>query len=114
MRDMHKGEPVFVISILRVGDYCGNNCEPYWEFASYDNYAGSFSTGYPCFDGLMHAITFDSTEDAEQKFEKWWKDFVYGHSNYTKDYDISTLGIRELKLDTVSEKLLTVAQNMEV
>ena len=40
MKDMHKGEPIFVISILRVRDYCGNNCEPYWEFASYDNYAG--------------------------------------------------------------------------
>ena len=107
--NLSENNSIFVISIKRVRDYLGNKCEPYSEYASYDRYAGSFSTGYPCFDRIEHAITFDSIEDAEQKFEKWWKDFVYGHSNYAKDYDISTLCIRELKLNTVSEKMLTVA-----
>ena len=106
MKNVSKDYSIIVISILRVKDYCGKDCEPYWEYASYDIYSGSFSTGYPCFSNIKQAIKFDSIEDAEQKFDKWWRDFVHGHSSYRANYDMSTLGIRELKLNTVQEKHL--------
>lgn len=89
----------YVISIKRIADYSGSNNalpenEQFWEYAQYDDHAGSFSTGYPCFGCEYHAKTFVSVEDAE----KWWKDnkkyMFYGCSGKYA-YDISTLAIRE-------------------
>ena len=109
MTGLVNGESVLVIAVLRIRDYSNKECEPYWEFASYDQYAGSFSSGYPCFDNnLVHAITFKNVADAEDRFKRWWKDYVLGHSGYDRSYDMSTLCIKELKLETVSEKHLTV------
>ena len=91
----------YVISILRVKDYAGNTCEPYWEYASYDNYAGSMSSGYPCFsDVLGHAEIYSSVEEAEEKFGKWWDEFTSGCSNYRSKYDIKSLGIRKIIFST--------------
>lgn len=103
----NKDNAMYVISILRVRDYSGNKCEPYWEYASYDTHAGSLSTGYPCFDSLTYANHYSSVEDAEDQFPKWWEDFVYGHSTrYKQDYDIKSLGIRKVIFNT--KKKLTV------
>lgn len=96
----------YVISIKRIRDYSGNLAEPYWEYASYDRYAGAMSSGYPVFDHLAHAVSFDSIEEAEEAFPNWWKNFVYGNSNYEQEYDISTLAIRKINFST--KKKLTV------
>lgn len=39
----------YVISIKRVRNYSGEECEPYWEYASYDRYAGAMSLGVSLF-----------------------------------------------------------------
>lgn len=91
----------YVISILRVKDYTGNKCEPYWEYTSYDNYAGSMSSGCPCFsDVLGHAEIYSSVEEAEEKFHKWWDGFTSGCNNYRSKYDIKSLGIRKIIFST--------------
>ena len=90
----------YVISIKRVRNYSGEECEPYWEYTSYDRYAGALSSGYPCFDHLNHAIKYNSVKEAEESFKSWWSGFVYGHRNYHLDYDISTLAIRKITFNT--------------
>ena len=61
-----KGEDTmrtYVISVKRTKNYIGNQLtegNQYWEYAQYDDHAGSFSTGYPCFGGETYAETFDS------------------------------------------------------
>lgn len=89
----------FVISIKRIKDYGGSNNplpenEQFWEYAQYDDHAGSFSTGYPCFGCEYHAKTFVSVEEAE----KWWKaneEYMFDGYDKKSRYDISTLAIRE-------------------
>lgn len=95
-------EKNYVISIKRVKNYVGEKLEtPEWEYASYDRYAGSMSSGYPCFDGFIgHAIRFASVEEAEKEFPKWFKDFAYGHSRYQEDYDMDSLAIRKITFVT--------------
>lgn len=91
----------YVISILRVKDYAGNDCEPYWEYASYDNYAGGMSSGFPCFSSVLgHAERYSSVKEAEEKFNKWWDGFTYGCSDYRSKYDIKSLGIRKMVFNT--------------
>lgn len=90
----------YVVSVKRVRDYNGEECEPYWEYASYDRYAGAMSSGCPCFDYLNHAITYDSVEEAEEKFKYWWKYYIQGHSNFQRNYDASTLAIRKINFST--------------
>ena len=52
-----KGEDTmrtYVISVKRTKNYIGNHLaeeNQYWEYAQYDDHAGSFSTGYPGFGG---------------------------------------------------------------
>ena len=98
----------YVISIKRIKDYSGNvlpDNEHFWEYAQYDDHAGSFSTGYPCFSDEYHAKTFVSVEEAE----KWWNDnkkyMFYGCRESSK-YDITTLAIRE-RIYKPSKKLST-------
>lgn len=98
----------YVISIKRTYGYGDNNALPeneqFWEYAQYDDHAGSFSTGYPCFSSEYHAKTFVSVEAAE----KWWNDnkkyMFYG--GRVSCYDLSTLAIRE-RIYKPSKKLST-------
>ena len=91
----------YVISILRVKDYKGDNCEPYWEYASYDNYAGSMSSGYACFSSVLgQAEKYSSVEEAEEKFSKWWDELTSVFRNYRSKYDIESLGIRKMIFST--------------
>ncbi len=98
----------YVISVLRVKDYTGNDCEPYWEYASYDRYAGGMSSGFPCFSSVLgHAERYSSVKEAEEKFPDWWKGFTYGGSDeYRRNYDLKSLGIRKMVFNT--KKKLTV------
>ena len=84
----------YVISIQRVTSYTGKKLDtPEWEYAQYDNYAGSFSTGYPCFSSLLHAIKFNSVEEAEE--------WLYKNKKYLgldKNYNLSSLGIRKMEI----------------
>lgn len=97
----------YVISILRVKDSFGNDCEPYWEYASYDRYVGSVSSGFPCFSSeLGHAERYSSVKEAEEKFIDWWKWFTYSRKNYQRYYDLESLGIRKMVFNT--KKKLTV------
>ena len=90
-----KGEDTmktYVMSVKRTKNYIGNQLaegNQYWEYAQYDNYAGSFSTGYPRFGSERYAETFDSIEKAREWF--------YEESQYLKDnnHDWTTLAIRE-------------------
>ena len=92
----------YVISVKRTKNYIGNQLaegNQYWEYAQYDDHAGSFSTGYPCFGGETYAETFDSIEKAREWF--------YKESQYLKDnnHDWTTLAIRERVYKT-KEKLV--------
>ena len=85
----------YIISIQRVTSYTGKKLDnPEWEYAQYDNYAGSFSTGYPCFGSLLHAIKFNSVKEAEKWFEeeKTYLDFN------GRNYNLSSLGIRKMEI----------------
>ena len=102
-------EKKFVISIKRIKSYGTNETLPdneqYWEYAAYDRYAGSFSTGYPCFGFEWHAESFQSVEEAE----KWWnanEEYMFDGYNKKSCYDISTLAIRE-RIYRPSKKLST-------
>lgn len=94
---------MFVISIKRIRKYNGeklNDKDQYWEYGMYDRYAGSFSTGYPCFGNLSNSEKFKTVEEAR----KWWNSCKKNLRYDAKDYDRSTLGIRECIFKTV-EKL---------
>ena len=91
----------YVISVKRTKNYIGNHLaeeNQYWEYAQYDDHAGSFSSGYPCFGSEIYAETFDSIEKAREWF--------YKESQYLKDnaHDWTTLAIRERVYET-KEKL---------
>ena len=85
----------YVIGIKRIKDYSGNSVkEPFLCYASYDKYAGSMSTGYPVFDNYLgHAITSSSVEEAEEKFETWFKGLIGFKPD---DYDLDSLAIMEI------------------
>lgn len=87
----------YVIGIKRIRDYSGELAkEPFLCYASYDKYAGSGSTGYPVFDNeLNHAITFNSVEEAEEKFKAWSKGLIGFRSD---DYDLSSLVIMQVAI----------------
>ena len=90
----------YVISIQRVTSYTGKKLDtPEWEYAQYDT--GSFSTGYPCFSSLLHAIKFNSVEEAE----KWFKEEKkYLTSMLDKNYNLSSLGIRKVEVKFTTMK----------
>lgn len=51
----------YVLSIKRVKDIFGKEMdEPEWEYASYDNFSGPMSSGYPIFADFNHAISFQT------------------------------------------------------
>ena len=64
---------MYVVSLKRVVNYLGERLkddEQYFEYMQFDRYAGSMSTGYPCFGDLMHAERYDSVDEAKQAFIK--------------------------------------------
>ena len=88
----------YVLSIKRVKDFRKKMLDhPEWEYATYDDFSGSLSTGYPIFAGLSHAISFASPEEAEEWFKK--------NSRYIdlSTYDKSSLAVQELVLKTVKK-----------
>lgn len=94
---------MYVVSIKRTRDCTGellSEDKQYWEYASYDRYAGSFSTGYPCFGSLNHAEKFENEGQAKEWWEKS-KNFVT--SRMEIDYDFSTLAIRKMVFAKVCE-----------
>lgn len=87
----------YVIGIKRIKDYSGNTVKkPFLCYASYDEYAGSRSTGYPVFDNeLNHAIIFSSVEEAEEKFKIWAEGLIGFKSDY---YDLDSLAIMQIAI----------------
>lgn len=87
----------YMIGMKRVKDYKNailTEEKQRYEYAQYDNYAGSFSTGYPVFGDELHAIKFDSIEKAKE----WWeKNEIYMSPPYIDygKYDVKTLGVME-------------------
>lgn len=76
------------------------------EFAQYDSYSGSFSTGYPCFGSSVHAMKFDTHEKALNWWKKEKKYLINALRNPNMQYDISTLAIHKIKISyTEVEKL---------
>ena len=87
----------YVIGIKRIKDYSGNPVkEPFLCYASYDKYAGSWSTDYPVFDNeLNHAIIFNSEEEAEENFKVWAEGLIGFKSDY---YDLDSLAIMQIAI----------------
>ena len=101
----------YVISIKRTRSYIGaplKNEEQYYEYASIDRYAGSFSTNYPIFSrNRSHAVEFGSVDEALE----WWntgKEFLTQHYLEGHNYDLSTLAIREEHVSYSLKRKLTV------
>lgn len=86
----------YIISVNCIKDVFGEKLDtPKEEFAAYDTYAGPMSTGFPVFDNLSHAISFNTPEEAEEWFRK---------NKYNIDlsrYDRSSLSIKRLVFKTV-------------
>lgn len=71
-----------------------------WCYAALDDYAGSFSTGYPCWDHFDgHAKQFNTVEDAEKWLESN-RSFLFSRSG---DIKLETLGIRKKIYKTVKK-----------
>lgn len=88
----------YVLSIKRVKDIFGKEMiVPKWEYASYDNFSGPMSSGYPIFADLSHAISFPTPEAAEE----WFKN----NSQYINlsSYGIPTLAVRKLIFKTIKK-----------
>lgn len=84
----------YLLSIKRICDLFGeqlNARNQHYEYASYDIYASSKSTGEPVFDHYRpHAIEFKSIFEVI----KWWDI----NKRYISDlycYDLSTLAVRK-------------------
>lgn len=70
-----------------------------YAYAQNDNYAGSLSTGYPCFGSFHHALTFNSVKTAKTWFEE--------NKTYLLDRKRFVLGTYEIvQLDYKSIKKL--------
>lgn len=87
---------MYVLSIKRVKNIFGQKLEKEeWEYATYDNYSGPMSSGYPIFGRDNHAIHFSSSDEAEQWFLE--------NSKYIDldKYDRRSLGIRKMVFKTI-------------
>lgn len=88
---------VYVISIKRVRDYDPYPekkllAKPVWEYASFDRYAGSMSSGLPVFDSYRpHAHEFRSVEAAKE----WWINNKRYILERPEDFDLSSVAIRK-------------------
>ena len=83
----------YVLSIKRINE----TAKPEWGYATYDDFGGPLSTGYPIFADLGHSIFFPTPEEAE----KWFKE----NSQYINlsNYDKSSLAIRKLIFKTIKK-----------
>lgn len=92
---------MFVVAIKRIGDYMGN---PYpvekhrWSYGQFDNYAGSFSTGYPCFADINHAQRFPTIEEAE----RWYVEHKRDIDLSPRIYDLNSLCVQEIVFKEVA------------
>ena len=96
----------YVVSVKVTKGYDGKELKPeeqYYEYFSYDRYAGSMSSDYPCFDCLSHAERFESVEEAEKTFNKYKKDLEITAS--MSMIDLSTIAVRKIVVKT--KKMLT-------
>ena len=68
-------------------------------FLSRDDHAGTYSSGYPCWDSLYYAIEFSSVEEARKRFFQD-KKYLFNHCD-TNDFIMESLAIKEIKLETI-------------
>lgn len=84
----------YLLSMKRIKDYGGNLFDTekqHYEYASYDIYASSRSTGYPVFDDYRpHAIEFKSVWEAIE-----WRNVNKRYISSLCRYDLSTLAVRK-------------------
>lgn len=86
----------YVLAIKRVKGYLGERLEnPIWKYATYDNFSGPMSSGYPIFSDIYHAIFFKTREDATEWLKQNCRDMLLS------DYDRSTLCVQEMTFKTV-------------
>lgn len=89
---------MYVISIKRLKDYCGNTLnKPEWEYATFDNFSGCISSGYPIFGSLNRAVIFSTMESAKE-----WANDNLKYINVS-NYDLSSLAIRKIYFKTVDQ-----------
>lgn len=89
---------MYIISIKRVMDIFGTVMDkPEWEYACYDNFSGSMSTGYPIFSSLNRGIQFHTKEEAKEWIEK-----ALPYIDMSR-YDRSSLAIRKIVFKTVQK-----------
>lgn len=92
---------MYVISVKRTKDPCTVVTVPEWEYFQYDSLSG-----YPCFGvSLSLARKYVTVDEAEKAFQRIKGDILDFSSD---EYDMSTLGIREVKYVFKTEKLLEV------
>ena len=82
----------YVISVRRTKDYLDRPLDKnkqYYEYAGYDDHAGSFSSGMPSWDNEFYCKIFSSVDNA--------KTYWLTNSQYLFDdrHDWTTLAIRE-------------------
>lgn len=98
---------MFVISVKRLFDYLGNKLDkPEYEYFGYDKYAGSLSTGYPCWQDFYHAETFETAEEAKDVYMEELRYLACSWEAYDKD----SVRICEVKFKPV-EKLPWIINN---
>ena len=97
----------YTIGAKRVFGYNGNTVEErlpvekqYYAYIGCDDYAGSFSTGYPCLQNEIYCTKFASPEQAKQFLKENWKYF----ERYADEYDFNTLAVFKTEF-TKTEKV---------
>lgn len=89
---------MYVISIKQLKDYCGNTLnKPEWGYATFDNFSGCMSSGYPIFGSLNRAVIFSTMESAKE-----WANNNLKYINVSK-YDLDSLAIRKICFKTVAQ-----------
>lgn len=73
--------------------------EQFYQYAQYDNHAGSFSTGYPIFGDIQYAIRFLSIEEAENWLYENQRDLHL----HNRIYDFRSLCVMEEKYEEVKK-----------
>lgn len=88
---------MYVVAIKEVTNIFGEIAEnPEWKYGGIDNFAGPFSTGYPVFCDLYHAIRFKTPVDAEM----WFRENAR-YLEMNSRYDKTSLCIQKIVMETV-------------
>lgn len=94
---------MYVISVKRFKDSHTVVVDPEWEYLQYDT-----SLHHMCFGGSLRlARIYITAEDAEKDFQSALYDHYLLDSITSVMYDISTLGIREVKTVFKAKKALS-------